>query len=218
MDGYVAGCGSPKDDPQNPVKSRAPSIVHQVPSSYSAGSLITVSNQFDYTGDLISLLWRPLLPTGWGLQSVSGSGSPELIAGEIVWTGGNLPPGPIALIYTVQIPADASGPQQIRGEVEYQTNGMANAAVVYADPDPATLSTGGTGGALRFTAIRRLEDGTIQLDMEGTVDAPVRVLYTYTMGSNWITLETMPSLTGADQCWHSGATNWSRCFYRLVSP
>jgi subtilisin-like proprotein convertase family protein len=115
--------------------------VHQTAAGYTPGSTIGVTNSFPYTNTLWSLLWRPHLPSGWTVLSVSGTGSPELQAGDIVWTG-SMPASPIQMVYVVQVPAGASGAFQVRGEVEYQLAGMVNPATLYATPDPLALSGG----------------------------------------------------------------------------
>jgi PKD repeat protein/subtilisin-like proprotein convertase family protein len=112
---------------------------HVSAANYTAGSLLGVTNTLSYNGELWSLLWRPHLPAGWVVESVSGTGAPELQSGEIVWTG-VMPPSPIQMVYTVQVPAEASGPYNVRGEVEYQFSDTVNPATLYANPDPLTVS------------------------------------------------------------------------------
>jgi hypothetical protein len=115
-------------------------ISHQSSTQYVAGAVLSVTNSFVYTNTLRSLLWRPHAPTGWTLVSVSGDGSPEMNFGDIVWIA-SLPPSPIHLIYTIQVPTNETGPKQIRGEVEYQFSGMANPATAFASPNPMNVSS-----------------------------------------------------------------------------
>lgn len=116
-----------------------PVATQQTSASYPAGALLGATNSFSYSGTLWSLLWRPQLPAGWTIVSVSGTGNPELQSGEIVWTG-TMPASPIQMAYTVQVPAHASGGQNLRGEVEYQLAGMVNPATFYASPDPLIVN------------------------------------------------------------------------------
>ncbi len=115
-------------------------VTQDGPSIYVPGQIYQVTNTIEYTRPLASLLLRPRLPSGWTLQSVSGAGNPEAVAGDILWTG-TIPPSPFEMLYTAQVPPGARAVQQLRGEVEYQTAEMVNPAVCYALPDPLTLST-----------------------------------------------------------------------------
>jgi hypothetical protein len=120
------------------VAQLGPSATHQTAASYFAGGMLSVTNRFTYTYPLWSLLWRPQLPVGWTVESVSGDGNPELSGGEILWTGA-LPPSPVQMVYTVLAPSEATGQQEIRGEVEYQFAGMANPAMMWAEPDALSM-------------------------------------------------------------------------------
>ncbi|HOX03828.1 MAG TPA: BACON domain-containing carbohydrate-binding protein [Verrucomicrobiota bacterium] len=120
-----------------------PAVTHRSAASYENGQTLRVTNTFSYTGNLLSLLWRPVLPGGWTLVpgGVSGSnGTPELQYGEIVWVG-LLPASPAEMVYTVQVPAGATGAQSIRGEVEYLFLGMANAVLTTASPNPLVIQS-----------------------------------------------------------------------------
>ena len=74
------------------------------PDLYTAGSIIHLTNSVTYNGTLLSLLWRPSLPAGWTVLSAPAPGNPEVVAGEIVWTGA-LPGSPFQLVYNVQVPS-----------------------------------------------------------------------------------------------------------------
>ena len=117
----------------------APTATQATVAAYTAGGVMSVTNTLSYSGQLWSLLWRPHLPNAWVVTSVSGTGNPELEAGDIVWTG-TLPASPIQMIYWVQVPAGARGSYSVRGEVEYQLSGMVNPANLYASPDPLSIS------------------------------------------------------------------------------
>ncbi|HRT30001.1 MAG TPA: YDG domain-containing protein, partial [Kiritimatiellia bacterium] len=93
---------------------------------------------------LIALLWRPILPAGWGLHSVAGQASPEIDAGDgtIVFLGSSADlntPNPLVFSYWVSVPAGVTGPQTIRAEAEYQTAGMVNPLTITIFPDPLPL-------------------------------------------------------------------------------
>ena len=137
-----------------------PVIQHQSPTTYSGGSTFVVTNTFEYADSLISLLWRPKLLGGWHLVSASGDGNPEVNAGEILWTGA-LPPTPIRMTYTVQVPPGESGTKQIRGEVEYQFFGTANPVTDYASPDPLVLNSTLVEPSITHTSAAGYTPGTL---------------------------------------------------------
>ncbi|MEK7683827.1 MAG: hypothetical protein AAB466_00225, partial [Verrucomicrobiota bacterium] len=90
-----------------------PTINHETSPVYTSGSAFTVTNSFAYSGQLLSLLMRPQLPGGWTVTAVQGNGNPEFLFGEILWTGA-LPPSPIRMVYTVQVPSGATGAKELR--------------------------------------------------------------------------------------------------------
>jgi hypothetical protein len=99
-DGYAAGCAS---------LGMLGSVAHSAVPVYSPGGLVTVTNSVQYSGSLLSLLWRPALPAGWALQSVSGDGNPELGNGDITWPSASLPPSPIRFGYVVRVASGDTG-------------------------------------------------------------------------------------------------------------
>ena len=207
VDGYASGCATPG------TLSR---VAQAGPWAYLSGGTATITNTVEYAGSLLSLLWRPHLPAGWTLRSAAGSGNPELVNGEIVWTAGNLPPSPITLVYTVQIPAGTRGAQDIRGEVSFFAQNMVNAATVYAEPDPITLNE---AAPVRFLSITRQPDGAVQLELEGVSAQPIRLQCAPTVPSaTWTTLTEWPTLPGATQYLDTSATNAPQRFYRTISP
>jgi Putative Ig domain len=138
LDGY--GPGKPGPTFRTDPKSLDIIVTQQGPVVYAPGGTLQLTNIIQYSRPLLSLLVRPRLPAGWTLQSVSGDGNPEELAGEILWTG-VIPPSPIQLVCTVQTPAGDRSPQPLRSEVEYQMNDMVNAQLCYAEPDPLILGT-----------------------------------------------------------------------------
>ncbi len=124
-----------------PSTTSSATSTHQVSTDeYVPGETLTVYGQTSYEGNLLSLAWFPELPAGWEVVSVSGSGTPELQFGEIVWMG-SLPTSPVELEYVVQIPANASGEQVIRNAVQTQFSGQINPTTSYADPDPLIVDS-----------------------------------------------------------------------------
>ena len=121
------------------------SVTHSAPA-YPAGGLLRVSARLDDTSGVkpLSLLWRPSLPSGWTLASVSGDGSPELSPdGTEILFSGTLPAMPLDFSFLVAVPAHASGAQTIGARVEYQNNAMVNRVTLVADPNPLTLAGSG---------------------------------------------------------------------------
>ena len=116
----------------------APVCSHAGPAVFIPNSTIRITNTITYSQTLWSLLWRPVLPSGWTLLSVSGSGTPELVRGEIVWTG-TLPASPIQMVYTVQVPSGGDSGQQIGAEMEYHAKGLANAVAQHTGLTPLFL-------------------------------------------------------------------------------
>jgi hypothetical protein len=208
-DGYAAGCAS---------IGMLGNVAHSAPSFYSPGGLVTVTNSVQYSGSLLSLVWRPALPAGWTLQSVSGDGSPELGIGDITWTSPSLPPSPIHFNYVVQVAPGDTGLKQIRGEVDYMLPGSVTALQTFANPDPLTLNANAVASIL-ISSITRLSNGAIQLGLQGTTSGNVRVQYSpAAQPTSWNTLVTLPPLAGSAVFTDTTATNSAVRFYRLVSP
>ncbi|MEK7675920.1 MAG: TIGR02597 family protein [Verrucomicrobiota bacterium] len=114
-------------------------ITQSGPANYTAGSNIQITNRFNYSGTLLSLLLRPQLPSGWALSSATGNGTVEIQNAEIVLLG-SLPPNLVEVVMTVQVPAGQNGVKNVRTEVEYQFSGETNPASSYAAPDPLAIS------------------------------------------------------------------------------
>jgi hypothetical protein len=208
-DGYAPGCAS---------IGMLASVAHSAASFYSPGSLVTITNSVQYSGSLLSLLWRPVLPAGWTLQSVSGDGNPELGNGDITWTSASLPPSPIQFSYVVRVATGDTGLKQIRGEADYMLSGNASALQIFPDPDPLTLNTT-AAATIRISSIARLNDGTIQLGLQGTTTGNVRVQSSPAVQpTNWNTLATLPALAGSAVFTDTTTTNSNIRFYRLISP
>jgi hypothetical protein len=114
---------------------------HSSPSYTSPGTcVVNVEVNHPSGNSLLSLLCRPSLPSGWTLAIVSGDGSPEIQAGEIVFIG-SLMGNPVRFSYAANVPSGLTTSQSIRTSLEYQLTGMANPATIYAAPDPTVPST-----------------------------------------------------------------------------
>ena len=117
-----------------------PSIAQFGAAVYPPGGVLQITNVISYNTPLLSLLLRPFMPAGWTLLSVSGQGNPEMVAGEIVWTGA-IPPSPIQVVYSVQTSAGDRSVKSLRAELEYEFSGMIAAQTNAATPNPLTLGT-----------------------------------------------------------------------------
>jgi len=80
------------------------SVTQSGPEEYDAGGTVTVNCTLNYAGRMLSLSWKPELPAGWQIVSVSGQGNPELVRGEVLWTSSAELPNPLVFSYTVQVP------------------------------------------------------------------------------------------------------------------
>jgi PKD repeat protein len=147
LDGFAAGCatnngGSVMAAASGPTGAAGGAVaISHTSSCYTAGATLTVSNEFGYSGDLISLVWLPQLPTGWTLLGASGDGTPEVGGGAILFTGSLTDHNPIRMAYTVSVPAGESGTEQLRGEVEYQFIDDVNPTTAFAQPDPLAVAS-----------------------------------------------------------------------------
>lgn len=192
-----------------------PIITQQAPALYTAGSTFMVTNSLRYTAPLMSLLWRPQLPAGWTVTSVIADGLPELLGGDIVWTGAAIPPTPITVLYVVQVPSDAQGVQELRGQVEYQFVGGVNPTLAYANQNPLVISP----PYVKFTQLQRLANGRVQLSLLGYMNTPVRIQSAANLANpDWTTLTNLTSLNGTLQFTDVRATNAVQRYYRTIAP
>ncbi len=106
---------------------------------YNPGTIFTVTNTLTYRGTLVSLRWRPTLPEGFTLVSVTGDGSPELHGGDILWPG-PLPPSPIHMVYSVRPPLWAVAPQDITATVQCALDGVFSLTEAIPAPSLLTLT------------------------------------------------------------------------------
>ena len=160
-----AGCDSFAPGPQGQAAAaglnQGTKAMQSGPEIYLAGESVQISGRVEGEGNLLSLLWRPRLPAGWQLVGVSGDGNPELVNGEIVWTG-QIPPSPIQVAYEVSVPAIERGIREVFAEIEAHCPGQANPVKVASPglrlPD-VKLHHGAVGpnGNIEFTLTGRPE-------------------------------------------------------------
>ena len=133
VDGYVPTGQQPLGGGEAPsANAQQSATLH-----YDPGQTLAVTSTLHYTGQLLSLHWRPALPPGYAMAAVSGDGDPELFGGDILWIGA-LPPSPIQMVYTVQVPLSAVAPQEITAEVTCFLQGQSNP--LQAVPAPSLLT------------------------------------------------------------------------------
>ena len=113
-------------------------VSHAAPF-YDPGGTVVITNTLNYEGQLLSLRWVPTLPAGWSIVSVSGEGGPELLRGEILWTGEQLPPSPLVMQYRASVPLWWVGEAEIDAVAGYHTAGMINPAFDPVQPLPLVL-------------------------------------------------------------------------------
>jgi hypothetical protein len=161
LDGYAPGGTSGLAGMLGPAQSgqSAPVLSQQGPAAYTPGGTVRLTNRFASTDALLSLVWRPQLPDGWRLLSVSGDGGPEAVRGAILWTATTLA-NDLSVVCTVEVPTNATRAKEIGGEVEYQFAGMANPASAAAN----TLRLI-QGGVVEFTHVEHPAEGPVRLSM-----------------------------------------------------
>jgi hypothetical protein len=156
----------------------SPVATYELSGQPVLGQRLYVTNRLDYTGTLISLVWRPQLPSGWTIASVSvGS---EMVAGDIVLLESR-PANPTIMVYALDSVIGAS-PLAIVTEVEYQLMGMINPATIYSipanTPKPLKLNT-----PVRVT-------GRLQCIIEGVASSSIKIQGSTNLPA-WFDIETV---------------------------
>lgn len=101
-----------------------PSATQKAPAAYNPGECVQVDYTFDSAGaELLALGWKPNLPEGWVIESVSGDGSPELANGEIVCSAAVLPNPTCRLVLAVRVPLAETRTVVLSGEAQAITAG-----------------------------------------------------------------------------------------------
>ena len=159
-----------------PLFSPDPDVraIHASSADYVAGGTLRLTNRFDYSRRLLSLLWRPILPAGWSITSVSGTGNPELRGDEIMWLGQSMPTSPIEIVCEVKVPANASGPQTIRAAVDCQFAEQTNPTTIFATPNPLVIQ-------LEDKGIRAVQSGPTEYQPGGNITLSGRFEYVGTL-------------------------------------
>ena len=212
-DGYAPGApGSGGFGPSSAPKA-LPLISHRTLPAYQPGATLSVTNTFEHSGPLLSLLWRPRLPVGWTLLSAAGPGAPEAAHGEIVWVAPALPPSPITMVYSVQTAPGDSGNKELRAEVEYHLAGQINPASLAALADPLTLAG---PVALRFVPpLFRDPTGRFVMHLVSPPGARLEIQVSTNL-LRWDPLITLTNLTGSSPFTDETAVRLPSRFYRAV--
>ena len=151
------------------------------PSTYMPGQQITLRGTLSYSNDIVGLLWRPQLPSGWTILSVSANGgSPEVVNNEILFTA-KLPPSPLEIIYVCEVPGGMSGDALVQTDVQLMRLGSANPQSLYGmmAPNMLQLDTDGDGlpdwvethtGVYRSPTDTGTDPNNPDTDGDGTLD------------------------------------------------
>lgn len=108
------------------------------PAYYDPGGVLTISNTFAFSGDLLSLGWCPVVPEGWTIVALQGDGDPGLIGGEIIWTN-ELSGSPVEMTYSVNVPLWQRGVAEITAQAAYVLSGMLDPVLKSALPTPLAI-------------------------------------------------------------------------------
>jgi hypothetical protein len=210
FDGYAPGCaaaGAAVAGALPPPVDAQSTVVEHGPVWPIGDSRLVVTNRFIYSGRLLSLLWQPQLGPGCTVQSVSGDGNPELVRGEIVWTGATLPPSPIQFIYTLDMPTGECR-KEVQAEATFYFDGDVNPTTASAQPNRLALSL------VTLAEPLRLENGRFQMTLRGGAACPA-VVEASTNLINWTAIAT--NNLDAEGLWRfidAEAVSYPHRFYR----
>ncbi|MGC8743110.1 MAG: hypothetical protein ACP5T0_04440 [Verrucomicrobiia bacterium] len=200
FDGYAPGL---ENDQSKTDSQPQPAACQETMPTYSCGSILCITNTFEYSGKLLSLLLRPKLPQGWTIQSVSGYGNPELVAGEVVCTG-ILPSNSVRVVYTLSVPPGNRTPKQVGCEIEYQLSGMVNPAVINCDS--LNLAT------VKIVSAEKQEN-MVKFNLLGESNGLYRIEYSTDL-KNWNPLSNLRAVNGQVNFSDSPSSRYK--FYRAV--
>lgn len=200
-DGYAPG----QADEVHSYTMRMFNAYQYCPPIYIAGSTVSITNKIQYSGKLLSLLVRPILPDGWTIQSVSGNGNPELVGGEIVWTGLLTDPE-ITFVYTVVVPPNEKSQQCISAEIEYQLAGMVNPEIIKPQEDNLIIAS------CKIMPLKP-KNNQITLKVLGKPNGLYRIEYSSDL-LHWQSLTTL-RIQGSEAQFSETMLNQFR-FYRIV--
>lgn len=139
LDGYAPGLAASSLMMRRAAQSSFPQAIQQLQSAAQAGETLDLQVTLNHGGDLLSLLARPELPTGWTITAVTGDGNPQLMNNDILFTAQILP-NPLTFQYQVRLPATAQGLYDLHTALEYQSTDMINPATLYAAEDPLSVT------------------------------------------------------------------------------
>jgi len=111
----------------------AVSASHECNGYRSPSSGVAVSCSFTCPAGetLISLVWRPILPTGWTLLAASGDGAPTLGGeGTSIVFAGPFTQDPVVFTYTVVVPGNQAVTNHLSADVEFELAGMSGSSLV----------------------------------------------------------------------------------------
>ena len=146
-----------------------PAVTQIGPATYNPGQSVDVTCTFAPGGEkLLALGWKPQVPAGWTVESVSGDGTPELVRGEILCTG-TLPATPVRLSYTVRAPLTACGTVSFGGAAVAMANGMVNPET-YAMDAIAMTALDANGNGMADAWERQYAGAAGSLDPDGDLD------------------------------------------------
>lgn len=124
------------------------SAMSVAPATYVPGHQITLRGTLSYSNDIVGLLWKPQLPAGWTIVSVSANGgTPEVVDNEILFTS-KLPPSPLEIIYVCNVPVGMSGDALVQTDVQLMRQGTANPQSLFGMMAPNMLQLDSDGDGL----------------------------------------------------------------------
>jgi hypothetical protein len=183
-------------------------------SSYRSPGTTAIACQLDYAKDvsLLSLICRPVLPAGWTLAGATGPGQPQVVSDTVVFAG-PFTNNPLTFSYTVNVPANQGGTNEVQSIMEYRFAGMLNPATQTALPDRLSL----IGETLaRWAAVFKDEQGVCHLELAGTAGRGY-ILETTSEFAGWLALATNSANSAGRVVWvDPGATNQPHRFYRAL--
>ncbi len=107
-------------------------------AGYTAGGTVSIRSTLSYVGDASSLGWEVLLPAGWTFASASGAaGDIQPMSGEmslLSWAWTAPPASPVTFTYVLNVPADATGPQQVAALAILRQGGVPIRLMAQRDP------------------------------------------------------------------------------------
>jgi len=113
-----------------------------VGAGYTAGGTVTITNTITYVGTATGLGWQVLLPDGWSFASGSdtqGQTKPTVGTTSLLeWDWTTIPSNPVTFTYTLNVPANASGSQELAALAIVRLGG--DPLQMLAKPDPLIVS------------------------------------------------------------------------------